>query len=67
MTNKQLTLIWLRDLMEQLSDSRRQLEWTENPEAIEMLRDKIIRDLNQCKRLAESLPMPSTGSYSEVA
>ena len=48
-------LIWLKDMIEHLSDSREQLEWAQDGFALRMITESMMRDLDCCKRLCESL------------
>lgn len=48
-------ILWLKDLLEHISDGRNQLQWTENPETIRVLTENMLRDLETCRRLCEDL------------
>jgi len=55
MTKHENNLIWLKDMLEHLSDSREQLEWARDGFALRMLTESMLRDLDCCRRLCESL------------
>jgi hypothetical protein len=48
-------LNWLRDTIEHLSDCQQQLEWARDRLTIRVLTDSILRDLDCCRRLCESV------------
>jgi hypothetical protein len=55
MSQREANLLWLRDILEHLSATRQKLEWTEDRETIRVLTETMIRDLERCQRLCESL------------
>jgi hypothetical protein len=55
MTQREANLLWLRDLLEHLSDCQQQLTWSEDPETFSVLTDSMVRDLERCQRICESL------------
>ncbi len=55
MSQRDANILWLRDILEHLSDSRQRLEWTEDPDTIRLLTENMIRDLARCQRLCETL------------
>ena len=55
MGHRETTMLWLRDSLEHLTNTRQQLEWTEDPDAIRLLTDTMLRDLERCRRLVEAL------------
>jgi hypothetical protein len=55
MSRRDSNLLWLRDLLEHLSSSHQQLEWTDDEETIDVLTDSMVRDLECCRRLCQSL------------
>jgi hypothetical protein len=55
MSQRDANLLWLRDILEHLSATRQQLEWAEERETIRVLTETMIRDLERCQRLCESL------------
>ena len=55
MARRESNLLWLRDLLEHLRECQQQLEWTEDPEAIRLLTETMIRDLESCRKLCEAV------------
>ena len=55
MSQRDANLLWLKDMLEHLAACRRKLEWAENPETIRLLTETMVRDLERCQRLCESL------------
>jgi len=55
MNQRDANLLCLRDTLEHLSATEQRLEWTEDPEAIHLLTENMIRDLKRCQRLCETL------------
>lgn len=61
MSQRQTTLVWLRDILEHLSASQERLEWTDDRETTRVLTEAMIRDLERCTRLCENLHRRSLG------
>jgi len=55
MSQRESSLLWLRDMLEHLTVCQQQLEWSEDPEAIQVLTESMLRDLESCRRLCEGL------------
>jgi len=55
MSQRDANLLWLKDTIDHLSACRKQLEWAENPEAVQVTTETMLRDLERCRRLCESL------------
>lgn len=55
MSQRETNLLWLKDLLEHLTDCQKQLEWTEDPEAAGVITETMLRDLESCRRLCETL------------
>ncbi len=55
MTQRDSNLNWLRDLLEQLIGSHERLRWAQDAETIHVLTESMLRDLDSCRRLCESL------------
>ena len=55
MSQRDANLLWLRDMLEQMSSRQKQLEWAEDPDAICLLTDSMLRDLERCQRVCETL------------
>jgi hypothetical protein len=54
-SQRETTLLWLRDILEHLTAHRQRLEWTTDREAIRVLTETMLRDLERCQRLCEVL------------
>jgi hypothetical protein len=55
MSQREATLLWLRDILEHLSANQQRLEWTTDREAVRVLTETMLRDLERCQRLCEVL------------
>jgi hypothetical protein len=55
MSQRETNLLWLKDMLEQLTVCQQQLQWAEDPETLEVLTEAMIRDLDCCRRVCESL------------
>jgi hypothetical protein len=55
MSQRESTLVWLRDTLEHLAGCESQLEWADDPEIIGVLLESMMRDLGCCQRLCTSL------------
>jgi hypothetical protein len=55
MSQRESNLLWLRDLIEHLGDCQQQLHWAEDGEAIQLLTETMLRDLESCRKLCEAL------------
>ncbi len=47
--------MWLKDVLEHLCECRQQLEWCEDRETQQVLTESMLRDLECCRRLCDSL------------
>lgn len=55
MSPREATLLWLRDTLDSLMSHQQQLEWTEDPAAVRLLTETMLRDLERCQRLTQAL------------
>jgi hypothetical protein len=55
MSQRDATVLWLRDILEHLSASQKHLEWAKDTETIRLLTENMLRDLERCQRLCENL------------
>lgn len=55
MSQREVNLLWLRDTLEHLIATQRQLEWTEDLETIRVLTEAMIRDLERSQRVCETM------------
>lgn len=55
MQQRHSNLLWLKDMIENLTTCQEQLEWSEDDDTVRMLTDTMLRDLDCCRRLCETL------------
>lgn len=55
MSQRETNLLWLKDVLEQLSACQRQLEWAEDQNTVRLITESMLRDLDCCRRLCETL------------
>lgn len=55
MSQRVVNLLWLKDTIEHLKNCQQQLEWARDAETIEVLTETMLRDLECCRRICESL------------
>ena len=55
MSRRETDLLWLRDVLDHLRDCQQRLQWTEDREAVRILTETMLRDLEACRRLCETL------------
>jgi hypothetical protein len=55
MSRRESELLWLKDMLEQLTACQQQLEWTQDAESVAVLTQTMIRDLDRCRRLCLDL------------
>ena len=55
MSQRETNLLWLKDVLDQLAACQQQLQWAEDPAAIEVLTEAMLRDLECCRRLCETI------------
>jgi hypothetical protein len=60
MSQRETNLLWLKDTLEHLAGCQQQLEWTEDAEAVHVLTETMLRDLECCRRLCEALRRRAT-------
>ena len=51
MSQRDRNLLWLKDMLDHLAACRKQLEWAEDPEAVRMITETMLRELECCRRL----------------
>ena len=64
MSQREATVLWLRDILEHLAANQKQLEWAEDNETIRLLTETMLRDLERCQRLCETLHKRSSLRYA---
>ena len=69
MRNRRHTLLWMKDLIEHLSQCHDQLQWTNDDATQSFLTEAMLGDLGQCQRLCEQLRSgePSRGGSRQYA
>jgi hypothetical protein len=55
MTQRESKILWLKDMLEHLSRTQQQLEWTEDPATVRVLTESMLGDLDCCRRLCEDI------------
>jgi hypothetical protein len=55
MSQRESKLLWLKDMLDHLLACEQQLEWTEDPEAVRVLTETMLRELDSCRRVCEAL------------
>ena len=55
MSQRESNLLWLKDMLEHLLACQRQLESAQDKEALRLLTETMIRDLERCQRVCEVL------------
>jgi len=65
MSQRERNMLWLSDILDHLRHCQRQLRWAEDAETIQILTETMLRDLESCRRLCES--MTGRSSLQSVA
>jgi hypothetical protein len=55
MSQRESNLLWLKDLLEHLAACRQRLEWAADADAVGVLTETMLDDLERCKRLCENI------------
>ncbi len=55
MGQREMTLLWLNDMLDHLKNCQQQLQWAQDQEAVQVLTESMLRDLDCCRRLCETL------------
>jgi hypothetical protein len=55
MSQRETNLLWMKDILDHLRSCRNQLEWAQDHQAISVLTEAMLRDLDCCRRLCETL------------
>jgi hypothetical protein len=55
MSQRESNLLWLKDMLDHLRDCQQQLQWTEDSDTVHVLTESMLRDLESCRRLCETL------------
>jgi len=54
-SQRQAHLVWLKDMLENLTAHSQQLEWADDPEIVRVLTETMLRELGRCQRVCEAL------------
>jgi hypothetical protein len=55
MSPREANLLWLKDILEHLVNCQQQLQWADSAEAVGLLTEAMLRDLERCRRLCQNL------------
>jgi hypothetical protein len=55
MSHRETNLLWLSDMLDHLKSCQQQLQWTEDSETVRLLTDTMVRELESCRRVCETL------------
>lgn len=55
MSHRQAQMLQLRELLQHLLSRQDQLEWSEDPNALDYLTESMLRDLERCKRVCQQM------------
>lgn len=64
MSQRDANLLMLRDMLEHMTVCQQQLEWSTDSETLQVLTDSLLRDLESCRRICESLRRRSLYQYA---
>jgi len=70
MRDRNNTLLWMKDLIEHMSQCHDQLQWASDGSTQMFLADALLGDLNECQKLCELLrtsPRESKRSHGLLA
>jgi hypothetical protein len=54
-SQRESNLLWLKDILEHMTTCQQQLEWAQDTETVQVLTETMLRDLESCRRLCESI------------
>ena len=54
-SQREINLLWLKDTLEHLTACQQQLEWAKDAEAVQVWTETMLRDLECCRRIWETL------------
>jgi hypothetical protein len=67
MRNRRQTMLWMKDLLEHMTQCHDQLQWANDGPAQVFLADALLGDLVECQRLCEELRTLRTQSKAGKA
>ena len=53
MSQRDSDLLWLKDILAHLSACQKQLQWAEDADAVHVITEQMLRDLECCRRLCD--------------
>lgn len=66
MSQRQANLLWLKDMLDHLSSCQQQLEWTTDSQAVHVLTEVMLRDLDRCQRLCANIHRKAATSQAQA-
>ncbi len=67
MNQREMNLLWMRDILEHLTTNRQLLEGTEDPNTMRVLTEAMLRDLERCQRVCEVLHRRCSSGLAAVS
>ena len=67
MSNRQTTMLWMKDLIEHMATCQDQLQWASDGQTQSFLMETLMGDLAECRRLCEQLHQTPPKSRSGIA
>jgi hypothetical protein len=64
MSQRERNLLWLKDTLEHLLSCHQQLEWTQETETVQVVTETMLRDLECCRRLCQTLHRQTSFPYA---
>ncbi|GAC1467712.1 MAG: hypothetical protein NVSMB9_09640 [Isosphaeraceae bacterium] len=64
MSNRQTTLLWMKDLIEHMNRCQEQLQWAEDRRTEAFLTNTLMGDLKECQRLCDELQTSGVSAVS---
>jgi hypothetical protein len=64
MSQRDSNLVWLKDMIEHLGHCQQQLLWSDDSETTRLVTESMLRDLECCRRLCETLGRQAQLEYA---
>lgn len=55
MSQRESNMLFLKDMLEHLASCQQQLQWTTDSQAVHVLTEVMLRDLDRCNKLCQSI------------
>ncbi len=55
MSQRESNLLFLKDMLEHLASCQQQLQWTTDSQAVHVLTEVMLRDLDRCNKLCQNI------------